>query len=130
MAGIATVFGPLKELFFRNGDGQHVRAVTLVGSDGVEASLGGGAASADMSVGQNALSTVAEEVLAANADRVFAEVKNLDSGIAIYIGTDNTVTSGNGHLLGPGEAFAFDGYSGAVWAIAASGTPSVSTIEW
>lgn len=105
--------------------------VVLVDKDtGEPYNAGSAPTSSTMAVGHNALSTTAEEVLAANANRVFAEVKNLDSGISIYLGKDNTVTSSNGHLLGPGEAFAFDGYTGAVWAIAASGTPSVSTIEW
>ena len=79
---------------------------------------------------QNALSTTAEVVIAANASRFFAEVKNADAAINVYLGDDNTVTAANGHLLKPGEAFGFEDYTGAIWAIAASGTPTVTTIEW
>lgn len=79
---------------------------------------------------QNALSTSAEEVIASNSSRLFAEVKNADDAINVYIGDDNTVTASNGHLLRPGEALAFETYTGAIWAIAASGTPTVTTIEW
>lgn len=80
---------------------------------------------------QNALSTTAEVVLAENLGRAFAEVKNADAAINVYLGDDNTVTAANGHLLRPGEAFNFDRtYQGAIWAIAASGTPTVTTIEW
>ncbi len=79
---------------------------------------------------QNALSTAAEVVIAANTARRFAEVKNTDATISMYIGKDNTVTSGNGHLLKAGESFGFEGYTGAIWMIAASATPTVTTIEW
>lgn len=83
-----------------------------------------------LTTGQNALSTSAEEVLAANANRRFAEVKNADASISVYIGDDNTVTSANGHLLKAGESLDFQQYTGAIWAIAASGTPTVTFVEW
>lgn len=79
---------------------------------------------------QNALSTTAEEVIASNSSRQFAEVKNADDAINVYLGDDGTVTAANGHLLRPGEAFSFERYTGAIFAIAASGTPTVTTIEW
>lgn len=119
---------PRPWLLLDNGDA--VPAVGIVNSDGSLVDPSGQASASTLTVAHASLSTSAAQVLAANTSRVFAEVKNLDSGISIYLGKDNTVTSSNGHLLGPGEAFAFDGYTGAVWAIAASGTPSVSTIEW
>ncbi len=97
----------------------------------VDASVGGGgSAAAAFSTTQNALSTSAEVVIAANTARVFAEVKNTDAAINVYLGKDTNVTAANGHLLRPGEAFGFEGYAGAIWAIAASGTPTVTTIEW
>lgn len=83
-----------------------------------------------LTTGQNALSTAAESVLAANSNRVFAEVKNADAAINVFLGDDNSVSAANGHLLKPGEAFAFQGYTGAIWAIAASGTPNVTFVEW
>lgn len=79
---------------------------------------------------QNALSTSAELVLAARRSRVFCEVKNADSSISVYVGGTDAVSSSNGHLLKAGEALAFENYVGPVYAIAASGTPTVTTIEW
>lgn len=87
-------------------------------------------ATASLSTTSNALSTTAEQVLAANPNRRFAEVRNTDVAINAYIGDDANVTASNGHLLKPGEAFGFEQYQGAVWMIAASGTPTVTTIEW
>lgn len=78
---------------------------------------------------QNALSTTREVVIPANPGRHFAEVKNTDGAIAVYVG-DSTVTTSTGHLLAAGEAFGFENYSGAIYAIAASGTPTITTIEW
>lgn len=86
--------------------------------------------SSGLTTTQNALSTTAEEVLAANSVRVFASVRNADAAINMYIGDDNTVSAINGHLLPPGVERDFGGYTGAVWMIAASGTPTVTTIEW
>lgn len=80
--------------------------------------------------GQNALSTTAEVIFAAKPDRLFCEVKNLDASITVYIGPTDAVTSSNGHALKAGESFAFENVIGAIYAIAASGTPTVSTIEW
>ena len=79
---------------------------------------------------QNALSTSAELVLAARRSRVFCEVKNADAAINVYIGGTDAVTTSTGHLLKPGEAIGFEGYVGPVYAIASSGTPTVTTIEW
>lgn len=79
---------------------------------------------------QNALSTTAEVVLAANQSRTFAEIKNVDASINVYLGFSSAVTTSNGHLLRPGEAFAIEDYVGPIYAIAASGTPTVTTIEW
>src|SRR5688572_5864631 len=107
--------------------------VVLVDKDtGVpyNAGAGSGAEAGDLTHGQNALSTTAEAVVAANAGRFYAEVQNLDAAINVYLGKDNTVTTANGYLLGPGRTFGFQGYVGAIWAIAASGTPSVAMIEW
>jgi hypothetical protein len=84
-----------------------------------------------MTTGQNALSTSAEQVLAANDSRKYAEVKNTDAAISVYLGVDNNVSSSTGHLLKAGEAFGFgDNYTGPIHAIAASGTPTVTYVEW
>jgi hypothetical protein len=79
---------------------------------------------------QNALSTTAELVLAARRGRAFCEVKNADAAISVYVSGTDAVTSSNGHLLKAGEAIAFENYIGPIYAIAASGTPTVTTIEW
>lgn len=79
---------------------------------------------------QNALSTVAEKVLSTRAGRTFAEIKNMDAAITVYLGKDNTVSSANGYVLKAGEAFSLDNFVGEVWAIAASGTPTVCILEW
>lgn len=89
-----------------------------------------GARNNDMTVGQNALSVTAESVLAANANRIYAEVKNTDASVAMYVGKDNTVSSTTGFLLAAGESLGFEDYTGAIWMIAASVTPTVSFIEW
>lgn len=86
--------------------------------------------SSSMTPGQNTLSTTAEVVIAANSARVFAEVTNDDAAIKVYVGFDGTVTSSNGHVLKPGASMSFEGYTGAIWCIAASGTPLVTFIEW
>ena len=50
-----------------------------------------------------------------------------DSGIVVAIGSDNTVTMAKGKPLVPGESCAFYvGNSNELWAIAASGTPTIS----
>lgn len=83
---------------------------------------------------QNALSTTAEEVLAANQNRTYAEVKNLDTSIVIYLGHigsgSGVVTSSNGYPLAAGATFGFSNMGDAVYAIAASGTPNLAIIEW
>lgn len=85
---------------------------------------------AAFTAGQNALSTSAEVVIASNTARKFASVNNTDGAIAMYIGKDATVTTANGYLLKAGATLDINGYSGPVWAIAASGTPILSFIEW
>ena len=84
----------------------------------------------NISTTQNALSTASEEVLPINSNRKFAEVKNVDSVIAVYLGADSSVSTSNGHKLAAGQSFGFENYTGPVWAVAASGTPTVTTIEW
>lgn len=86
--------------------------------------------SATLKTSQNALSTTAEEIAVVKDGRDVIEVKNSDSSISIYLGVDSYVSASNGHLLKAGEAFVFERYVGPVWAVAASGTPTVTIIEW
>jgi hypothetical protein len=80
--------------------------------------------------GQNALSTTAEEVNAANASRIGLKIKNLDASILVYIGDSNAVTSSNGYELGSKVEITITDYAGPIWMIAASGTPTVAFLEW
>lgn len=104
--------------------------LTPAGRLRVEAAVSAGGGSSSLTTGQNALSTAAELVVAANASRRFMELKNTDAAISIYFGADNGVTTATGHLLKAGESFGFENYVGALWAIAASGTPTVTFVEW
>lgn len=80
---------------------------------------------------QNALSTAAELVVAATGGRRRAvEIKNTDTSISVYLGQTSGVTSSTGHLVKAGESFVFEDYGGDIYAIAASGTPTVTIIYW
>lgn len=86
--------------------------------------------SSRLSTTQNALSTSAEVIVAANGSRKRVHVKNMDGTISVFLGDDATVTSSNGYELKAGQSIDMNEYHGALWAIAASGTPSICTIEW
>jgi hypothetical protein len=79
-------------------------------------------------IGQVALSTTATQVRAATANRQLCSVRNLDASIFIYIGTSSGVTTSNGYLLRPYEALDVRSTT-AIYAIAASGTPSCCFYE-
>ena len=78
---------------------------------------------------QNALSTTAEKVV--NTARTARKVtlKNCDGSIIIYVGKDDTVTSSTGYPLKTNDVIEFDNHLGELYAIAASGTPSIAIIE-
>lgn len=64
----------------------------------------------------------------------FRELKNADAAITIYIGGVG-VTAATGYPVLPGGSFeplgpSGSGYCGDVYAIAASGTPTVGLIQW
>lgn len=79
---------------------------------------------------QNALSTAAEVVAAASLNRTYLEVKNIDTSIVIYLGDTASVTSSTGYPLAAGATFGFSNMNDALYAIAASGTPTLAIIEW
>ena len=83
---------------------------------------------ASFTVTQNALSTNAEAIFAARPTRTRAVVKNTDSSITVYIGEADTVTSSTGISLLAGESIALF-TTAAVYAIAASSTPTVALLE-
>lgn len=80
--------------------------------------------------GQNALSTSAELVVGPSANRLFVELTNDDASIKVYLGPSSTVSASTGHVLKPGATVRFEYYTGAIYAIAASGTPTVTYAEW
>lgn len=77
---------------------------------------------------QNALSTTAEQILALRPSRHRAVIKNTDGAITVYIGATAAVTSTTGMPIAGGESVALY-YRGVLYAIAASGTPTVAIIE-
>jgi hypothetical protein len=79
---------------------------------------------------QNALSTTAELVAAAMPGRRTIEVKNSDASISIYVGYTDGVTTATGHLLAAGHSFLWEDYDGPIYAIAASGTPTITLLEY
>lgn len=83
-----------------------------------------------VTMSQNALSTTAEEILAARPQRRRAVVQNLEAtdGIVIYVGADNTVSSTTGFALAGQQSVEITSKA-AVWAEAASGTPSIGILE-
>lgn len=83
---------------------------------------------ASLAATQNALSTTAEAIFAARPTRTRAVVKNIDSSITVYVGEADTVTSSTGMSLLAGESISLF-TTAAVYAIAASGTPTVALLE-
>jgi hypothetical protein len=83
---------------------------------------------ANVAIAQTAMSTSAAQIVAARATRRSVTVKNMDASITVYVGTTAGVTSGNGFPLAAGEGLTIDGVS-ALYGIAASGTPSVASVD-
>lgn len=88
----------------------------------------GGAGSISLNIEQEALSTTQETLVAARATRRSVFVQNLDASITVYIGFDTTVSSTTGIRLKAGEGLSLNTRA-AIFAIAASGTPTVSFAE-
>lgn len=88
---------------------------------------------ADEGSGVNALSTSTEEIMAANEDRQYCWIKNLDSTIVISLAFGEDAVDGQGIVLAGGEIWVMPSHTiwtGAIDAIAASSTPSISFVEW
>ena len=76
---------------------------------------------------QYPLSTTAQKIASISAGRHRALIRNHDAALVVYVGGANVSTS-NGFLLDPKDAVPI--YSkGEIWAVAASGTPTVSVLE-
>lgn len=76
-----------------------------------------------------ATSTSAGLVVAENLNRNRLHIKNADGAIVIYIGPTSGVSAANGYPLAPGAEFIDVDSTSAWYAIAASGTPSLRTLE-
>ena len=82
-----------------------------------------------LTITQNALSTTAEKIVSRSNTHRKLKVKNHDASIAVFIGTTDAVTSSTGYQLKTNEVFEIENHVGELWAIAASGTPSVGIVE-
>jgi hypothetical protein len=80
--------------------------------------------------GANALSTAAEIVVAARRERICVSITNTSTDILTYIGFDSTVTAGTGHAVSPRTEVKLEQYTGPIYMIAASATPTVTYAEW
>lgn len=76
-----------------------------------------------------ALSTTSAPVMAANPQRVYAIVTNLDGTIKVALAYGATAVTAKGVVLAAGEKHEIRNYTGVVAAVAASGTPSVAFTE-
>ena len=76
----------------------------------------------------NALSITAEKIADVRPSRHRIVIRNNDGAIVVYVGPTSSVSSTVGFAIGAGVREEFD-YSGELWAIAASGTPSIAIAE-
>ena len=83
-----------------------------------------------LTTGTNALSTTAELVVAARADRICISITNTSTDILTYIGFTSAVTAGTGHAISPLAECKMEHYIGPIYMIAASATPTVTYAEW
>ena len=92
------------------------------------------ALTADEGAGSTALSTSTAEIIAANPDRIFMSFTNVAAtAIDISLGFGEAAVDQKGIVLAQGETWEMQGlgmFTGAVNAIAASGTPSLAYVEW
>ncbi|KKK47076.1 hypothetical protein LCGC14_3158830 [marine sediment metagenome] len=89
--------------------------------------------SADEGAGVNVLSNASEVLVAANPDRQYLYVKNLDSTILVSLGLGETAVTSKGIVLAGGETWEMPSHAiwtGAVHIVAASATPSAAYVEY
>ena len=87
---------------------------------------------ADEGAGVNALSTSTEEIMAANSDRLYICITNTDASITISLAFGEAAVAGRGIVLHGKEKWEMKApaiWTGAINAIAASGTPSIAFVE-
>ena len=75
--------------------------------------------------------TVSTLIFAQSASVIFREVTNpTSSNAAVFIGSTSSMTITTGHYLPGGVAFDQQNNSAALYAVAATGSVTVSTIGW
>ena len=87
----------------------------------------------DEGSGTNTLSTASEVLMAANPDRQYCRIKNLDGTIIISVALGETAVTLEGIVLSPLETWEMPShsiYTGAINVVAASATPVVAFVEW
>lgn len=84
--------------------------------------------SAASTPGTLTLTTSATRVLAANAKRRSLTIQNT-SAVVVYIGYGAGLTTANGIQLQPGDTLGEKVYTGAIYAMSASGSPALPYIE-
>lgn len=67
-------------------------------------------------------------IIVENTDRNSVIISNIDNAISVYLG-DRNVTAQNGHVLEANTNITFDHNTGSIWALAASGTPTISIVS-
>lgn len=83
-----------------------------------------------LTTGQNALSTNAEIVIAENPQRIGLAIHNTSTDIAVYVGFTSAVASTTGHKIHFVSEFVMYDYTGPVYMVAGSATPTVTYVEW
>ena len=118
--------GEIGKLDYRIGNPIVGQGVFLTGATEAIPTSG---ATANVSTEQEALSTTAEEAFGERLTRRSGIIQNLDSTITVYVGVNAQVASTTGRRLLAGESMPWNS-TAAVWAVAASGTPSVAFVEF
>ena len=83
--------------------------------------------------GTNTLSTASEVLMAANPDRQYCRIKNLDGTIIVSVALGETAVTLEGIVLSPLEVWEMPShaiYTGAINIVAASGTPVAAFVEY
>ena len=87
----------------------------------------------DEGSGTNTLSTASEVLMAANPDRQYCRIKNLDASIIVSIALGETAVTLEGIVLSPLEVWEMPShaiFTGVINAVAASTTPVVAFVEY
>lgn len=85
-----------------------------------------------LTTGQVALNASTATLLKAETpSRIFLQIINNDASIVIWVGYTSAVTSSTGYpVRAAGGTLILDGYTGPIYAISASATPTAIYAEW